>query len=300
MRLLKLLNLLYIQYCTATIVGQQYWFIVSLQNIEWKNRCSKIIYSNEPKIKIILKNPENDDINMISWDLDSTFDSTSQRSFLSYWESIKPVKLIITMEVIGIDPTLKIQRIYGRTNPVLISSNLKESALVPQAETTTKLKGLCFDATVTIKRIIGHCPWIKPRTDFSDSKGLRGTNESTASITILGSFLLNPLLNILLFLFCFLIAFVIVISFAAFCYYLCWQDDKITKNKNILPKYNFIVRLQYDDGTGSLKEIILPAISSTKQEAECKSFLKFVKSTILSNQVQYKVKISSERFSRLV
>ncbi|KAM3723376.1 Uncharacterized protein ACO02O_06625 [Dirofilaria immitis] len=157
----------------------KFWISTSLLNVEWKSNCLIATYCNKPEFKMITANLVNGEKNSFTWQLNENLEKLSNSAFISYWTEGSPADIAISIEIIGIDPKYRFQRTCDQTLATKAfkyevqeahsgSSNSGNDSDLGQM--IVELRGRCFDATLTVQKYIGCCPWcIKIETTASTS-----------------------------------------------------------------------------------------------------------------------------------
>ncbi|KAL4002560.1 hypothetical protein ACH3XW_3945 [Acanthocheilonema viteae] len=147
---------------------EEFWISANLLNVEWKLACLTVTYCNQPELKMIKRNSVNEEKSSFSWQLDQNFEQLSNSVFISHWSEGSPMDIEMSIEIIGIDPKYRFQRSCDQTAATKAFKYEAQDEHFENSggangseldEMIVELQGRCFNASLTVQKHIGRCPW---------------------------------------------------------------------------------------------------------------------------------------------
>ncbi|CAO4370414.1 unnamed protein product [Caenorhabditis nigoni] len=170
MRSPPLLILLLVLLSARFSSANQFWLSVEVEQIDWTDGCLTTALCSHPRFQLIKDLlPVNEKVTM-NWPIVEHFDKESHRPFVSYWPSGRTEDISMSAQVVGTDRTYGFPRICDQSPSVRIfpEEHKKIVAHLEKEKTTgkppmdslkIKVKGKCFNATMTVVKHTERCPW---------------------------------------------------------------------------------------------------------------------------------------------
>ncbi|EFO23312.2 hypothetical protein LOAG_05174 [Loa loa] len=167
--LIIMLSLSWSIFCTMLDSSRAiFWLTSKLENIEWRKGCLTTAGCAQPRFQLALLNAITNEKLSKSWLITPKLMQERQRMYVTHWSDGSPSDILVSCEVVGVDPTYGFPRICDSSTSVDIYQNEAKKSLQKRSDTISlgvdgkvivRLTARCFNSTIIMEKYEERCPW---------------------------------------------------------------------------------------------------------------------------------------------